>query len=150
MRALRIRVRPPRLRVVLDTNLFVAAYWRPDGASGRILAACEAHHLLLVYSPAIQLELQHILRRAHTSHAFQQRVITLLEDSLAVRPRREIRRVRDDPDDDKFLACALEGGAAFVVTSDAHLLRLREVEGVGILTPLSFVRQHLDAPEHPW
>ena len=116
VRALRIRVRPPRLRVVLDTNLFVAAYWRPDGASGRILAACEAHHLLLVYSPAIQLELQHILRRAHTSHAFQQRVITLLEDSLACGHGAK-SAARDDPDDDKF-ACA-GWSAPSIVTSDA-------------------------------
>jgi len=40
-----------------------------------------------------------------------------------------------DPDDDKFVACALAGNASHVVTTDADLLTLRELAGVRLCTP---------------
>jgi rRNA-processing protein FCF1 len=47
--------------------------------------------------------------------------------------------IKDDPEDNKFLSCALEGEADYIVTGDAHLKRLREYKGVKIITPRSFI-----------
>ena len=44
-----------------------------------------------------------------------------------------------DPDDDKFVACALAGNASHVVTTDADLLTLRELAGVRLCTPEAFL-----------
>ena len=52
---------------------------------------------------------------------------------------REVRAVKDDPDDDKYLAAALIGRAGFVVSGDHHLLDLGEYQGVTILTPRRFL-----------
>jgi len=48
--------------------------------------------------------------------------------------------VSDDPDDDKYIAAAVEGRAAFVVTGDPDLLALKEHEGIRILSPRSLQR----------
>lgn len=40
----------------------------------------------------------------------------------------------EDPDDDQYLIAAIEGRAQFVVTGDAHLLNIRQYEGVRIVT----------------
>ena len=44
-----------------------------------------------------------------------------------------------DPKDDKFVACALIGNAAFVVTEDKDLLVLETLEDVRMVTPYEFI-----------
>jgi predicted nucleic acid-binding protein len=57
--------------------------------------------------------------------------------STAVTPTVQIARSRD-PDDDKFLECAVAGGADYLVSADADLLSLREVEGIPIVDVPTF------------
>lgn len=47
--------------------------------------------------------------------------------------------ILDDPTDNKFLACALEGNAGYIVTGDQHLLRLKTYQEIDILTPRQFL-----------
>ncbi len=44
-----------------------------------------------------------------------------------------------DPDDDKFLACAVAGEADVIVSGDSHLLTLGSHAGIPILTPAAFL-----------
>jgi predicted nucleic acid-binding protein len=46
-----------------------------------------------------------------------------------------------DPQDDKFLALALSGGAQAIVSSDDDLLSMGQFRGVRILTPREFLDQ---------
>ena len=52
--------------------------------------------------------------------------------------------VCEDPDDDKFLACALAAGVEVVVSGDRHLLRVSGWSGIEVLTPRQFVERYLD------
>jgi len=45
----------------------------------------------------------------------------ILEYAKIVRPFVEVDVVKDDPDDNKIIACALEAKADFVVSGDPHL-----------------------------
>ena len=49
----------------------------------------------------------------------------------------------DDPDDLKFLGCALAGGARCIVSGGRALLRASGFQGIDVLTPRDFVRRHL-------
>jgi predicted nucleic acid-binding protein len=51
----------------------------------------------------------------------------------------QLSGVCTDPDDDKYVAAALEGRAAHVVTGDRAFLDLREHAGVEIVTPRAFL-----------
>jgi uncharacterized protein len=55
-----------------------------------------------------------------------------------VTPRQSFNAVAD-PDDNKILECAVEAGSDCVVTSDTHLLTLREFRGIPIMTPEQFL-----------
>jgi predicted nucleic acid-binding protein len=55
-----------------------------------------------------------------------------------------LRLIDADPDDDKFIACAVALGAATVISGDKHLLSVGEYMGIQMLTP----RQFLDLGEH--
>jgi uncharacterized protein len=57
-------------------------------------------------------------------------------------PQRRVNAVRDDPDDNHIIECALAAGADTIVSGDGHLLRLGAYEGIAILTPREFLRGH--------
>lgn len=47
----------------------------------------------------------------------------------------EAAGISADPDDDKYVAAAIEGRSAFVVSEDSDLLKIGEHEGVRFVTP---------------
>ena len=48
-----------------------------------------------------------------------------------------------DPDDDKFLACALASGATLIVSGDKHLLQVSGYRRIVILRPWKFIDEYL-------
>jgi len=126
-------------RVVLDTNILVAAAYAPASASRRIVDACAAGELAAVASPAIRREYDLILARAVRVQGYQDRLAALLEGLEMVEPQETPRVVLDDPDDDKFLAAALAGSAGWIVSNDRHLLPLDPYNAVRIVPAGRFV-----------
>jgi putative PIN family toxin of toxin-antitoxin system len=59
-------------------------------------------------------------------------VILLQRQGSFIDPALTIRRSRD-PDDDKFLECAVGGQADYIVTADNDLLSLGEIEHIPIV-----------------
>ena len=47
--------------------------------------------------------------------------------------------VKDDPDDDLVINCALSANANYIVSGDAHLLKIKEFNGIKILSPADFM-----------
>ena len=54
--------------------------------------------------------------------------------SHLVAEERELGGASKDPDDDKYLAAAIEGRAGFVVAGDSDLLDLKEYDGIRIVS----------------
>ncbi len=52
-------------------------------------------------------------------------------------------QICDDPDDDKFIACAIAGKSDLIVSGDKHLLRVSGYEGINVLTPRQFIDRFL-------
>lgn len=79
-----------------------------------------------------------VLRKLRMTPIEAAAVIELLRrQSTLVTPTVRITRSRD-PDDDKFLECAAAGGADYLVSADADLLTLREVQGIPIVDASTF------------
>ena len=49
-------------------------------------------------------------------------------------------KILSDPDDNKFLGCALEIKADYIVSGDNHLLSLKHFHGIQIVDAASFIR----------
>jgi len=120
------------VRIVLDTNVLVAAAYNPRSAARRIVEACLEGTLTAVASKAVRREYEYILARAVRVPDYQEHLALLVDGLQIVKPRKTPRVVRDDPDDDKLLAAAVAGGAEWLVTSDRHLLALDPYRGIRI------------------
>jgi putative PIN family toxin of toxin-antitoxin system len=121
-------------RVVLDTNVLVAAASNLRSASRRIVEACLKGELTAVLSPALRREYEFILGRAVHGRPYRERLQQLLDMADVVVPDAIPRVVPDDPDDDKLAAVALTAGAV-LVTNDAHLLSVVGYEGRNVARP---------------
>jgi hypothetical protein len=134
------------LRAVLDANGYVSALLHPEGPPGQILLRLlrdEAFEVVL--SPPIIEEVLRALSypkvRRHLHPGIQPESwfedVAVLADMVG--GDLDLPDVCGDPDDAKYLAAALEGRAAFVVTGDREFLALKEHEGVAIVTPRAFL-----------
>ncbi len=48
--------------------------------------------------------------------------------------------VKDDPEDNKVLECALDSDSEYVISYDKHLLNLKEFRGIKIVRPEEFLK----------
>jgi putative PIN family toxin of toxin-antitoxin system len=134
------------IRAVLDANVFVSAVITATGNAARILDAWRAGRIDLVVSPEILSEVERVLNypkiaRRHRLSA--ERIRGFIEDlaRLSILTPGEIRMsvIQEDPSDDRYLECALEGEADCIVSGDQHLLETGEYRGIRILTPKAFL-----------
>lgn len=134
------------IRVVLDANVFVSGVLVAKGNPARILEAWRRGEIDLVAAPDVLDEVGRVLRypRLRKRHQWGDDEI----DTFLARVRASaivtpglivVQAVLDDPTDDKYLACATEGNADFIVSGDTHLLRLHPWQGIAIVTPANFI-----------
>ena len=64
-------------------------------------------------------------------------LVVALADCVEPQPLPE--RVSQDPDDDKFLACALAANCKNIVSRDRHLLEVTGYHGIAVVRPRQFV-----------
>jgi putative PIN family toxin of toxin-antitoxin system len=134
------------MKIVVDTNVLVAAAYNARSASRRIIDAVGEGRVVLIVSPAVLAEYDFIVARAVRSSAQRSRIAEVIERARVAHPTSSPRVVPDDPQDDKFLAAALAGEAEVVVTNDRHILELDRYEDVCIMRPGTFARQFLAQP----
>ena len=122
------------MRVTADTNIFVSAAIA-RGNEYRLLELAAEGSIQLVLSPDIIAEFREVLSRKKFGFSQQQieeavkHVLTLCE---LIIPSERVSVVRDDPDDDRILECALAGHVAFLASGDKHLLELQSFRGIQI------------------
>lgn len=133
------------VRVVLDTNVLVAFLLTRGRTISAILDSWERGDFDLLTSPALIAEVRRTLgkpqlRQRIRPEAAQALLEAMAEDGILTPGDLQLHGVTPDPDDDAVVSCAVEGDADYIVSGDAHLLGLREYEGIRIVTPAAFVR----------
>ena len=133
--------------MVVDTNVLIHATFRKRSPiSLRIYQAIEERVCILATSPSILAEIREIISRdyiialTHTTPAQRTSYMNELSKiSIHTRGQVAITQKSRDRKDNKFLICASEAQADYLITSDENLLDLKAYEGTRIIPPQEFV-----------
>ena len=133
------------LRVVMDTNVFVSGVFF-SGPPYQILQAWQEGEFELIVSREILDEYRRvgeILAEEHPGVDLKTLLNFVLEHAKVYKSVVLKEPICEDPDDDKFIACALAGGSKVIISGDKHLLKISGYQGVEVLNPRAFVDQYL-------
>lgn len=136
-----------KIRAVIDTNVLVSGIISPKGAPRKVLESARRGLFEVVSSASINHEIFDVLHRdyIYTRYNLTEGIIDeisafLYEGAILTDDRYAISKVRKDPEDNKFIACALEGEADYIISGDDHLLGLKHYRGLQIVWARDFLK----------
>jgi len=140
------------MKIVLDTNCLLAVL--PSKSPYRcIWDAFRQGEYTLCYTTEILQEYEEILSRFHSPSAIVLIMEMLLKLPNVIQniPYYRWNMIEADPDDNKFVDCALNVGADYIVTNDRHFNVLKEIEfpSVNVIDIRSFKNIVLDWHSKP-
>jgi uncharacterized protein len=137
------RRRIRRDRVVLDTNTVVSALLF-TGTASRLVPVWQSRRITILVSRPILEEYLRVLAYPKF-HLDEEEIRRLIEEEVlsyagAVTVRERLDAVVRDPDDQKFVECAVAGRADYLVSGDPDLLELETYRGISILSVGEYLR----------
>ncbi len=134
------------IKAVLDANILVSALLTSKGHPARILTQWKIGTFDLVVSPSILQEIARVLfypkirkRICWSDSELSDFLVNLTRFGIMVTGEPVVDLLKEDPADNKYLACAQKSEADFIVSGDHHLLELRNYKGTRIITPKAFL-----------
>ncbi len=136
---------PETLRFVPDTSVLVSRLFFRNSIPAQAFEHALFHAELIVSRDTL-FELEEVLSRQKFDKYLPPRMRLsffhyLRETSHFIESVAPVTACRD-PDDDKFLALALTGQAAFILSGDQDLLSLHPFRGVDIINPRQYLDRH--------
>lgn len=132
------------MRVVIDTNIFVSSFF--GGNPQKIIDLWRKEKITLCLSKDILDEYIEVLQRIGLGGEGEiEELLSLFAkgfNMLFTTKTPKIRAVKDDPDDDKFIECAVALKAEVIITGDRSIEAVREYMGIKILTPQQFLKNY--------
>lgn len=133
-------------RIVLDTNLLIAALVEPTGASASLVDLWRRGQLEMITSGATRREAELVLggrwlRRVASEEDRTRLLRDLAAHTLHVDPGEPPDLPLRDEGDRNLVAAADAGEAAYLVTSDREVLAQRGYRGVEFVTAPELLRR---------
>lgn len=125
------------MKITVDTNFLVSAIQWDYSVSHKLLMKLLEKEVKIFTTKDILEEFSEILERdfRYASEEISnilgkvRAFITLIETTS------NVDIVKDDLDDNKIIACAVDSLSEYVISYDKHLLKLQKYEGIRIITP---------------
>ena len=130
------------MRIVLDTNCLLRAV--PDKSEFNcILTALQQGRYTLCCSNDILMEYEEMLTRFYSWKitGYILNFIFYSPNALMIAPYFRWNLISTDPDDNKFVDCALNAGADYIVTNDRHFDILKSINfpSIKVIDPETFI-----------
>lgn len=131
------------MRIVIDTNVLVSGVFFGgfprkilSAVVGQKITACATAEIINEYEEIVQEMIDR--KQGHIDRAILTPLIQALE---VIEPLTRVEICRD-PDDDKFLGCAKDSHALYIVSGDRDLLVIKEYENIQIMTAKDFYEKY--------
>lgn len=138
-----------QVRAVIDTNLFISGFFANQGYTFQLQELWVNGAFELAVSEKILKEIRNTLHKPSIRNkllidkgeGFE--IIELIREKaiIATEDLYETDKIKKDYSDNKFLACALEAKADYIVSGDNHLLEIKHFHGIQIVDVKTFVQK---------
>ena len=132
------------MRIVVDTNVVISGIF--FGGNPRKIVEAIADGGIDAYATIeIMDEYMGIIdsmierKQGHLN----QSILSPLFSSMKIIEHKSAISVSRDPDDDKFIECAVDARALYIVSGDKDLLDIHDYEGIQIITAKEFCENYL-------
>jgi len=133
------------MKITTDTNVLISStFW--EGASDKIMQKVENREVELVLSKELISEFTKVLDYDEIKDKIKDKnlevrrsVEKIVSISTIVEPKQRFEIVKNDPDDNIVINCAVEGNVDYTVTQDDHLLKIKDFKGIKIVKPEEFL-----------
>lgn len=132
------------MKIVIDTNVLISGVFF-GGFPGKILTSVVGKRITACATAEIVNEYEEIVEEMidRKQGDLNKNILVPLIKVLEIVDPISTVQVSRDPDDDKFIECAKDAGALYIVSGDKDLLVLRQYEDIKIITAAEFCENFL-------
>lgn len=137
-----------KLVAVIDTNLFISGLFGQNTTTSELQELWIRKKFQLGTSLEIMREVSRVLqyprireRLVDNDETIRRFFRLVFRKAIVARDNYQTDRIIDDPTDNKFLACALEIKADYIVSGDNHLLSLKHFHRTQIVDAKTFIKK---------
>ena len=125
------------MNIAADTNFLVSATQWNYSVSHKLLQKLIINNVEIFTTKEVLDELAEVLKRdfLYNEEEIKNILERVLQFVTLVTSSKKLDIVKEDPDDNKIIECAIESNADYIISYDKHLLKLREYENIKIITP---------------
>jgi len=131
------------MKVVIDTNVFISSFFKQSINPKKIIDLWKTSKLVVCLKKEILEEYLEVLMRlglAGEPELYEFiKIFERKENILYFNMVQKINLEIDDPDDLKFIECAVVAKASYIISGDKHLLNLRKYSDIQIISPSEFL-----------
>ena len=131
------------MRILIDTNILISGLFF-GGLQKKLLAeldenfnVCVNEKILSEYNQQIDKKISN--PKDNLNEKIREKIFSSLK-SFEIKSDLKICR---DPDDDKFINCAIDAKAIYIVSGDNDLLTIKNFAGIEIVTAREFYEKYL-------
>lgn len=125
------------MKVVFDTNVLLSSTLWDGSVAQKLLFELIRSDSKIFSSTEIISEYKNILKRDfdYSDEEIAHIMKRVLAFVTLITSEEKLDVVKDDPDDNKILECAVSSASQYIITYDKHLLNIREFKGIKIIKP---------------
>lgn len=137
------------IKVVIDTNTLINASGDDYNFGNRIVDAVLDDKIEAYANVSTMRENRFLSQQKITDLAYQEKLQKYFDKLKSVEGRSGVNIV-EDREDNKILDSAVTAGVDYLITSDWHLLKIGEHEGVKIVRPEAFWAEYETESGEGW
>ena len=132
------------MKVTPDTNFFISATQWDNSVAHKVLLKFLRNNVEIYTTLSILEEVSEVLQRdfkytLQEVHELIQKISSFL---IIICPTIKINFIKDDPDDNKILECAVQSQSNYILSYDKkYLLIHKEYQGIKIVQPEEFLHK---------
>ena len=131
------------MKVTVDTNFLISATQWDYSVAHKLLKKFIISGAEIFTTQDILDETSEVLERdfEYSKSEAKNIIEKILLFAKLIEPKQKVEIIKDDPDDNKVIECAIESSSDYIITYDRHLLKLKKYKGIKIVKPEEILKE---------